>query len=154
MPYDGRPWPIRFWEKVPVPVGDECMEWMGTVGGHGYGQFCRNGVQQRAHRVMAEIYEGPVPWGLQVCHSCDNPKCVRPDHLFLGTAKDNARDRQNKGRFTPPVFQRDQHPMAKLSTSQVAEIRSRLVKGRGGNTKSLAEQYGVSITTITSLVKN
>lgn len=154
MPYDGRPWTVRFWEKVPAPVGDECMEWTGTVPPHGYGQICIDGRQRRAHRVMAELYEGQIPSDVMVCHKCDNPRCVRPDHLFLGTAKDNARDRQNKGRFTPPVFQRDNHPRAKLTTVQAADIRTRLRPGHGGNTKQLAGEFGVTAATISNLARS
>ena len=101
---------------------------------------------------MMELYEGAVPDGMQVCHKCDNPPCVRPDHLFIGSAKANARDRQNKGRFTPPSFQRDQHPRTKITSSQVAEIKRIAVKGHGGNLMLLAARYGVSRSTINEVI--
>ena len=153
MPYDGRPWPIRFWEKVPAPLGDECMEWTGHRNQSGYGQHGRDGKRWMAHRISYEMHNGPIPQGMQVCHHCDNPPCVRPDHLFLGTARDNARDRQNKGRFTPPVFDRDSHPMSKISAGDAETIVRTASTGRGGNVAELAEQYGVTITTIHNILR-
>jgi DNA-binding CsgD family transcriptional regulator len=87
----------RFWRKVRK--GEECWEWTGfRVPPLGYGRFRLNDEQTWAHRVSWELTFGPIPEGLQVCHRCDNPPCVRPDHLFLGTPLDNVRDMIGKGR--------------------------------------------------------
>lgn len=72
---------------------------------------------------------------------------------FLGTPKDNARDRQNKGRFTPPRFDRDEHPRTKITTDLAQEIRSKVVRGRGGNARRLAKEYSVSLTTIYNVIQ-
>lgn len=86
----------RFWAKVDR--SGECWTWTASAHSFGYGRF---GIGRRvftAHRVAWELVNGPVPGGLHVCHRCDNPPCVRPDHLFLGTAKENLRDMIAKGR--------------------------------------------------------
>lgn len=94
-----RPVADRFWAKVDV-VNDttSCWRWLGAHNGR-YGQFAIDGLRtELTHRVAFVLGVGPIPAGLYVCHHCDNPSCVRPNHLFLGTALDNMRDMQAKGR--------------------------------------------------------
>ena len=91
----------RFWSRVDRSPGG-CWEWTGRRARGGYGEIWWHGRDQRSHRVAWELLEGPIPEGLFVCHHCDNPPCVRTSHLFLGTALDNNRDRQAKGRTTGP----------------------------------------------------
>lgn len=90
------PMPWHFWHKALV--GDGCWEWQASTYGIGYGQFHRDGVMTPAHRMAWQLTHGSIPDGMVVCHRCDNPPCVRPDHLFLGTNKDNSRDMVAKGR--------------------------------------------------------
>lgn len=87
----------RFWQKVRK--SDGCWEWTARVSPEGYGEFWddRN---VRAHRFSWSLVNGPIPDGLMVCHRCDNPRCVRPDHLFLGTNRENIRDMMAKGRHS------------------------------------------------------
>lgn len=88
----------RFWDRVPIAGEDECWEWLGAILGNGYGQFSSFS-GSHAHRVMWEIVNRlPVPPGLMVLHSCDNPPCVNPRHLRVGTASDNMRDMYERGR--------------------------------------------------------
>lgn len=86
----------RFWAKVRVAPG--CWEWAAAKNGKGYGRIYAWGKQQSAHRVSYALAYGPIPLGLFVLHHCDNPGCVNPNHLFLGTQKDNIHDMLRKGR--------------------------------------------------------
>jgi len=88
--------PQSFWAEVEKTDG--CWLWRAALSTNGYGQTSRDGVQIRAHRLAWELERGPIPVGLLVLHRCDVPTCVNPDHLFLGTNKDNSRDMAAKGR--------------------------------------------------------
>jgi hypothetical protein len=138
----------RFLEYVSCGVGDECWLWKGPVC-HGYGRVSgvqfglgRHGVM--AHRLAFEIFKGPVPDGLCVCHRCDVPLCVNPEHLWLGTSADNNRDRMVKGRGGD--LKGEGNGRSVLSEQEAAEVlRSPLPQ------KALAEKYGVSISTISEI---
>ena len=86
----------RFWNKVQVTDG--CWEWQEGLSTGGYGKFWVGNETVPAHRFAWEVSQGPIPDGLFVCHHCDNRKCVRPDHLWLGTSYDNMVDCVEKGR--------------------------------------------------------
>lgn len=91
---------VRFWRKVKKGTPDECWLWTGGRSGKGYGQFyLSHGQPVGAHRFSWSIHNAqPVPTGMQVMHSCDNPSCVNPEHLSVGTCADNLRDCAAKGR--------------------------------------------------------
>jgi len=90
----------RFWSKVSKT--SECWEWTAQIMSNGYGRFYYQGRQQAAHRVSYLLATGTYPGEFQVCHTCDNRKCVRPEHLWLGTRSDNMKDCFNKGRAVIP----------------------------------------------------
>jgi hypothetical protein len=83
---------------VDIVLSTGCWEWRGSKDSYGYGHIRVNGKLEKAHRYSYKIFIGPIPDGLLVCHRCDNPPCVKPEHLFLGTHLDNSRDRDLKGR--------------------------------------------------------
>jgi hypothetical protein len=85
----------RFWEKVDKKTDDECWEWQASVDTHGYGYFYSD-KRIKAHRYSWELHFGAIPEGLYVCHHCDNPPCINPKHLFVGTAQDNLDDANKK----------------------------------------------------------
>lgn len=133
---------IRFRRNIRVRGDDACWEWLGARTAAGYGVIClggRGGKHVYAHRMMWDVANDNDPTGFEVCHRCDNPSCVNPRHLFLGTHAENMRDCKAKRRHTHG----DRHPSAKLNSTQVAEIRE-LYAGGGISQYELAERYGVS----------
>lgn len=91
----------RFWKKVAAPDSAGCWNWTAFLDTDGYGHIRLGGrgtPQRPAHRVAWQLFNGPVPEGLLICHKCDNPRCVNPSHLFLGTHADNLQDMTDKGR--------------------------------------------------------
>jgi hypothetical protein len=135
-----RPLEERFWEKVAKAGADDCWLWKAGRNQYGYGLISH----RLAHRVSWEIaYGKPVPPGLVVCHGCDNPACVNPEHLWLGTQRDNLQDMFAKGRgkhVVPRDNGRERNPMAKLTADDVGKIRS--LAGTMTQRK-LGERFGV-----------
>lgn len=93
---------LRFWRRVER-VESGCWLWRGSLDGGGYGQIstAQGFAPAKAHRVSWEMRNGPIPDGMVVCHTCDTPACVNPDHLFIGTQQDNMRDCSRKNRINP-----------------------------------------------------
>jgi len=138
-----RPPAYRFWIKVDVRSENECWNWIGGLDAKGYGCFYWNGDPQpttRAHRRSWLLHNGPIPPGLCVCHRCDNPRCVNPNHLFLGTHADNAADKVSKGRQA-----------RKLSDGDIRQIR--LLRERGARHRELARSFGVCETTVVKICR-
>lgn len=129
-------------------VPDGCIEWTKSRDKQGYGLFYSNGGVTKAHRIAYWIYYHTYPDDKCVCHSCDNPSCVNPEHLFLGTVQDNNKDRHSKGRSKNKPTSGEAHNMAKLSEQQVLSIKQIL----GATQKELAETYGVSVAQISRIV--
>jgi hypothetical protein len=143
-----RPVEQRFWENVEK--SDRCWRWTGSVTNYGYGRISAGSRDSQrvwqAHRLSYWLHYGDYDRQLFVCHKCDNPICVRPDHLFLGTQFDNMRDCKNKGRAVWPESSGEKNGRAKLTVEQVSGIRSSLALG--GTERGLAKIYGVSKGTI------
>lgn len=135
----------RFWPKVDKRGPDECWVWNGRRNQRGYGKLRLDDRRYRgAHRISWFLAHGEWP-DLFVCHSCDNPPCVNPAHLWLGTNDDNIADRLAKGRPPGPA-RGEANRTAKLTPVQVLEIRA-----AGGRGADLARRFGVTNTTISHI---
>lgn len=146
----------RFWSKVEVANAADCWVWTAALRNKRYGCFrvVSNKSMQQAHRVAWTLVVGPIPTGLCILHRCDNPRCVNPDHLFLGTQRDNIRDMDQKDRRN--VERRiwgEKHHSAKLTDRQVIQIRN-LSKQSGFNQHHAARQFGVSQSVISMIVNH
>lgn len=140
----GRSTPLfqGFSSKVKHGDLDDCWLWTGCRTRYNQGQIWLNGKMVTAYRVAWELQCGPIPPGLLVCHTCDNPLCVNPSHLFLGTHKDNQSDAARKGR----KVRGQRQPGSKLTESAVRSIRHSL--GLGTPKALIAREFGVHPRTI------
>lgn len=140
-------WAKDFWSRASVGDPEECWEWQAGHTGKGYGAFWLEGKTCVAHRLAYVLTHGPVPCGLVVRHRCDNPPCVNPGHLLVGTHGDNAQDRKLRNRA--PVG--SAHHMTPLSATDVRAIRTDHVMG--AVPADLAARYGISSTAIIAILK-
>lgn len=130
--------------NIRVNKDGRCWGWTGAKNRAGYGVFSTKTSQSRlAHRIMWEKEKGAIPQGMQILHHCDNSSCVNPDHLFVGSQKDNMDDMANKGRKV--IVTGEQNGMAKLTKSQVKEIR---LIGKSLSLRRVAALYNVSYENI------
>lgn len=133
----------RFWEKVKTGGTNECWIWQGSLMNYGikgqdYGMTAYYGKRAFCHRLSWSFKFGPIPEGMCVMHICDNPRCVNPDHLRIGTQGENMKDRNLKGRT-----------WSKLTEEQVMEARSRYKRcSKTDGVKALAREFGVGVTTM------
>lgn len=139
----------RFWAKIdkngPIvrPEIGPCWLWTAALFDRGYGAFRLDGQQRRAHVVSYKWHVGPVPEGLSVLHCCDVRRCIRPDHLFVGTQKDNIQDAISKGRMANGtrngMYVQD---LTTLTDIQVQRIHQ--LAAQGGRHSDIADQFGIS----------
>jgi hypothetical protein len=135
----------RFWGHVGIVNDDDsCWLWLGHIRPSGYGSQGNH----RAHRLSWEIHFGTIPKGIWVLHTCDNPPCVRPNHLFLGTPLDNARDRGAKGRNghghgfkTEDILRGEMHPNSRLTEEIVRQMRAQYQPG--DSYSALGREFGI-----------
>jgi len=111
----------RFWGKVRRAGPEECWLWTAATNKDGYGIIVVAGRCLLATRVAHELTKGPIPAGLMICHTCDNPQCVNPKHIYAGTAKDNAKDCMDRGRKASVAGERN--PRARLTSDDVDRMR-------------------------------
>lgn len=129
----------------------DCWIWIGTKHPRGWGNIRHHGKWMKAYRASYEVHHGQIPEGNVVMHSCDNPSCINPEHLSLGTQHDNVHDMLNKGRANP--CRGENHPKAKLTATQVTEIRARYQPGKYRHgAGALAREYGVSKPSIQAIL--
>jgi hypothetical protein len=120
--------PSDVWKKINIKSSSECWEYTGCKDRNGYGLFGYNKHQYFSHRIIYELTKGNIPEKIQVCHSCDNPKCCNPKHLFLGTNQDNADDKVSKRRQSRLSGER--HGSHKLTSNQIFKIRMMYKTGK------------------------
>lgn len=145
--------PDRFWSKVDVGIPIVCWPYMGQRLPKGYGLFYANGRKGLAHRFVVEMEHGPIPAGMLVCHHCDNPSCVNPNHLYLGTQVQNIADMFRRGRAPTAEYRSavglkvarrgTDHHNSKLDADKVRAIRVTV-----GSSSEVAKIFGVSRRTI------
>ena len=161
---------FRFWKKVdksgPInpDIGTNCWEWTAGIWARGYGAFAFRNGQIKSHRLSYLCMVGPIPKETPfVLHKCDNRKCCNPEHLFLGTYKDNSHDMCAKGRhktargddhrlrkFPEQILKGTQLPQAVLTEEAVSKIRERVRAGEKQN--KIAKEFGVCTGTICQII--
>lgn len=144
-----------FWKRTQKKSDDECWKWIGTVNPDGYGNPKIRLLSGRfrsvsAHRLSYALFRGKISKRMCVCHTCDNPSCVNPAHLWLGTHQENIADRDRKGRHVPSPGSK--HGNSKLTEDQVLEIR-RLYSTGDWTQRKLAECFLVSREAIAPIVQ-
>ena len=146
MVYTEKQFKDRFYSRTEKVNG--CWEWTGALFKGGYGCVVRNRKTQGAHRVSYKISVGEIPEKMFVCHKCDNRKCINPEHLFLGTYRDNIDDMVKKKRSLIG----ENNPSSKLTEKQVLEIRKRYIP-RKMSIRKLAKEYGIVSNAINQIIK-
>lgn len=145
----------RFWDKVnkngPIhpTLKTRCWEWTACLA-RGYGAIQVSGGIIKVHRMSWQLHKGDIPEGLFVLHRCDNPICVNPTHLFLGTHQDNMKDMKAKERTN--AVEGEQHHLAKMTVSKVKELRN-LREQTGLSYDKLAKRFGISTMQAYDIIK-
>jgi predicted XRE-type DNA-binding protein len=146
------PFEERFWAAVTKT--STCWNYE-HVGRRGYGKILANGRHVRAHRLSWELHFGRIPKGMIVCHHCDNPSCVRPDHLFVGTHADNVADMMRKGRYIAPSttnrVRGESHHNTILTSANVRKIKKLYAAGKISQ-QAIADKFGVSQSAVSRIV--
>jgi hypothetical protein len=135
-----------FWNKVNISSLDECWTWKLSKSKSGYGKTFFNGKDWRAHRLAWFLTNGDKPES--VCHKCDNPSCVNPNHLFAGNNQINTADRHAKGRDAKPKGEK--HPLSKLKEHEILDIR--VMAEDGISNKLIAAKYKIHKTTVRDII--
>lgn len=136
----------RFWPKVVVGADTDCWPWVAKARHpYGYGRMTAGrGVHLKAHQIAWSLKNGPIPIGLLVLHSCDNPSCCNPSHLSVGTQKANMAGAKERGRsLAPPVHKGEANHNSKLTNKQIAAIRA-----DQRSAEAIAVDYGISSKTV------
>ena len=136
----------QFFDKVIKNPNTGCWDWIACKDKSGYGRFKNTG----AHRWSKENFDSVSVKDLFVCHTCDNPGCVNPAHLFVGTHQDNINDQKIKNRTCKGV----RNGQSKFSNKEIFDIRTAHKNGKRGVIKELAKQYGVNRMTISLIINN
>jgi hypothetical protein len=147
-PYAGLTLAQRFQSQISTDNSRGCWEWTGKAFRNGYGCFYVAGKYCLAHRVAYALTFGEVDPSVVVCHRCDNPPCVNPDHLFAGSARDNVQDKCSKGRQFRAIGSKCGN--AKLAEWQVMDMRRE--RDTGALYRDLALKYGISMKQVSKII--
>jgi hypothetical protein len=153
---------VRFWAKIQVLEENECWLWTGAKSSKGYGRFKVKGKLLAPHRIIYTLFNKNELMDLFVCHSCDNPPCCNPSHLFAGTNSENMKDCFQKGRITMPIYrggrkkgmrgrQGERSHFSKLKNEDVLQIRA--LSDQGIKPIILSELFNVTSTCIRLIIK-
>ena len=144
---------LRMMRNIQINAETDCWEWQGGTTAAGYGTIGYNSETHYTHRLMHKIHNGFLteekPF---VCHKCDNPPCVNPDHLFAGSPADNIHDAMDKDRMNWPGRLGEDHGGSKLTANDVVEIRERYAAGKASQ-NDLAKDYGIVQTQVGNIVR-
>ena len=140
----------RFWSYVDRRGPEECWVWKAGCFKGGYGQFRLGKRKVKAHRCAYELSVGPIPIGLRALHHCDNPPCCNPAHLYVGTEKDNARDRVERG--GQARLRGESNPQAKLTAAEIGEVRALAAAG-GATYREIGARYGLHYNSVGRIVR-
>lgn len=134
-----------------VDKKNDCWVWTGAFGFKHYGRFSYRGKNCYSHRVSYLIFKGDFPKEACVLHRCDNPPCVNPDHLFLGTRDNNAKDMVCKGRARngSHTINNEKHPMVKLTNRQIEQVRDQY---KYRNQYELADKFNISQSYVSEII--
>jgi len=133
---------LSYMTSQVITTSSNCHEWQRAINTRGYGQVGFQGKLWMTHRLVWTLVNGDIPKDMVVCHRCDNPKCINPNHLFLGTMSDNSKDSVKKGRWK-----------AYFTCEQADIIRKEVTPDRGSISK-IARKYGVSPSVIGRMINN
>ena len=135
-----------FWNKVEIQGLDQCWAWKAGVGTNGYGKFRSKNQLYSSHRAAFLLTRGAITPGLSVLHSCDNPLCCNPTHLWEGTHGQNMRDMVNKGRHVPGVLLGEDAPSSKLTVDGV-----KLIREDPRTLKEISKELNISVSQISKI---
>lgn len=130
---------------IKINLLNNCWEWQKCVQGNGYGRLNFNRKSDYVHRFAYKAWIGNIPLKKDICHTCDNRKCINPEHLFVGSRKDNMQDAKKKGR----IAQRDKLPQSKISVDKIPSILARVKSGE--KYQDIAKDFGVVRHTINNI---